>query len=334
MGELETNILDKLEQSEKPLLYCRYVDDIFVLLKKHDDLLSLQNKFETNSVLHFTNELEKRHCLPFLDVSVERKNNSLSTAVFIKSTNSGDCINFQGLAPDKYKIGVIKTMLHRAYKICSTWALFHAEVRRLKQLFTNNNFPASLIDDTIKQFLDKRVRTTPATNQTEEKKTVLYYRYQMSPQYKQEEKNLRKILHNHVSAPATNFELHIFYKNKKLSQLLIKNNIHPNTTNSHVVYRYTCNKEECQPLQFYIGYTTTALKQRMTCHTQQGSIKDHHLTTHNHRVRTAEIMQSTEVIFRSQEKHELIVAEALLIKENSPPINSQREGETRVLQIF
>ena len=48
-------------------------------------------------------------------------------------------------------------MLNRAYTIGSNWDAFHAEVERLKQMFTNNNFPIKLIDETIKQFLDKKM---------------------------------------------------------------------------------------------------------------------------------------------------------------------------------
>ena len=156
----------------------------------------------------------------------------------------------------------------------------------------------------------------------------------MSSQYKQVERNIRKIVNNQLSSPSSNIRLHVYYKNKKLSQLMIRNNIHPNTTNSHVVYKYTCNHEECQPLQYYIGYTTTALKQRLTCHTQQGSIREHHLSHHGNRIRTADLMEHIEILHRSQEKQELIIAEAILIKQNSPKMNNQREGETRVLKIF
>ena len=333
MGEIETKILNELDEEEKPLLYCRYVDDVFVMVKSYASLINLKSKFESESVLSFTFEFEKQRHIPFLDVNVRRRNSSLETSVFVKQTNAGDCINFQGLAPEKYKVGVMKTMLHRAYKISSSWPIFHSEVRRLRQLFTNNNFPASLVDKEIQQFLSRKFE--PNINMDQPNNEVFfYYRNQMSSQYKQEERNIRKIVNNHISSPSSNIRLHVYYKNKKLSQLMIRNNIHPNTTNSHVVYKYTCNHEECQPLQYYIGYTTTALKQRLTCHTQQGSIREHHLSHHGNRIRTADLMEHIEILHRSQEKQELIIAEAILIKQNSPKMNNQREGETRVLKIF
>ena len=57
-------------------------------------------------------------------------------------------------------------------------------------MFTNYNsyFPIKLIDGTIKQFLDKKMNdSNEPVNPTNN--VQLYYRSQMSQQYKQEEKN-------------------------------------------------------------------------------------------------------------------------------------------------
>ena len=98
----------------------------------------------------------------------------------------------------------------------------------------------------------------------------------MSQQYKQEEKNLRNIVNNFISPTHDrSLTIAIYYKNTKLRQLFIKNNLHQDTSNSHVVYQYTCPMDGCNPSQIYIGYTTTSLKQRMTAHTQNGVIRTH-----------------------------------------------------------
>ena len=56
------------------------------------------------------------------------------------------------------------------------------------------------------------------------------------------------------------WHLKIYYKNKKVRSLFIRNNPHV-TSENHVVYQYTCAKEWCQPNhQSYIGYTTTTVK--------------------------------------------------------------------------
>ena len=225
-------------------------------------------------------------------------------------------------------------MLNRAYTISSNWDAFHAEVERLKQMFTNNNFPIKLIDETIKQFLDKKVNgSNEPVNPTNN--IQLYYRNQMSQQYKQEEKNLRNIVNNFISpSHDRSLTIAIYYKNTKLRQLFIKNNLHQDTSNSHVVYQYTCPMDGCNPSQIYIGYTTTSLKQRMTAHTQNGGIRTHQQTVHQRKIKTAEILEHTKVLYRNQDKIELQIMEALLIKQHNPPLNNQQSGDTRILHIF
>ena len=60
MCHLENKVLEA-QPDLKPTIYCRYVDDIFVL-----------DKIIKNSVLNFTYELEKSKKLNFLDVTVTK----------------------------------------------------------------------------------------------------------------------------------------------------------------------------------------------------------------------------------------------------------------------
>ena len=143
-----------MQPQHKPLIYCRFVDDIFLLVKNIGILEQLKTQYESNSVLNFTYEIDCKKKLPFLDVIVQKPENKLNTSVFTKSTNSGDCLNYNSLAPEKYKLGVIKTMLNRAYKISSTYAALHTELDKLRQLFTNNNFPMQVIETEINRFLN------------------------------------------------------------------------------------------------------------------------------------------------------------------------------------
>ena len=335
MAHLENQVLSQFNDNEKPSIYCRYIDDIFLLVNNVSILENIRTKFSENSVLNFTFEIETLKSISFLDVDTCRSNGSFQTKVHVKSTNTGDCLNFNSITTDTYKTGVIKTMLHRAFKISSSWTTFHEEVNRLKQLFTNNNYPLKLIENQINKFINNKLSNNFPTDDNNSC-INLYYRNQMSSNYKQEEINLKKIVNNHVSSVNINttIKLSIYYKNPKLSQLFIKNNLYKDNIESNVVYKYTCNQEGCQPHQFYIGYTTTSLKQRITAHTQQGSIREHNLTTHNSKTVTAEVLNNVQVIHRSNSKQELQIAESLHIKQQKPPLNNQREGETRILQIF
>ena len=96
----------------------------------------------------------------------------------------------------------------------------------------------------------------------------------------------------------------------------------------------TCPETECPHSQFYIGYTTTTLKQQMTTHAQNGSIMAHARNAHKLKIKTQQILENVKVIYKSPYKMELVLAEVLLIREHSPFPNNQKEGETRILKLF
>ena len=62
----------KEDPSLKPPLYCRYMDDIFLVIDKYDQLITLKNAFEKNSVLKFTYEVECQKKMSFLDTLITR----------------------------------------------------------------------------------------------------------------------------------------------------------------------------------------------------------------------------------------------------------------------
>ena len=334
MGELETTVLPTL--TKPPLVYARYVDDIFLLISNVNTLEEIKDKFETASVLRFTYEIETRKSLSFLDVKVQRESDDkLSTSVHIKATSSGECLNFCSLSPERYKLGAIKTFLHRAYDVSSSWTSLHLEIERIKQLLTNNNYPMKVIDDTIRKFLDKKQAPQPENN-TVTNDVTFYFKNQMSSQYKTEETMLRKIIQDNVlpTNPESRIQLIIYYRSHKLAQLVIKKNPHKATSPYNIVYQYTCDVVGCQPAKFYIGYTENTLVERMRTHAQNGSIASHHNSTHSRKPTTQELVNNSKVLKSSPKRQELLIAEALFIKSLNPSINAQREGNARILSVF
>ena len=221
MCNLENKVFES-NPSLKPALYTRYVDDIFVAMEDAGSLELLKKKFELNSVLKFTYENEKCEKLEFLDCTVTRMNEKFHTGVYVKDTNNGDCINFRSACPERYKIGVIKTLLHRGYHISTDWTTFHSEIERIKQLLTNNNFPMELVDKTISQFLNSIME--PKSRNESEDNINFYFENQMTSNYKTEEEKLRKIVDKHIScvSPSSKVNLLIYYKTKKTKNLFIK----------------------------------------------------------------------------------------------------------------
>ena len=331
---VENTVLPTL--THPPMIYTRYVDDIFLVIKDIRTLTEIKEKFEALSVLKFTHEIEQNK-IAFLDVKITRKSEKLETAVHTKETDSGECLNYNSICPEKYKIAVIRTFLHRAYKNSSTWILLHTEINRIKQVLSNNNFPLALIENEIERFLNKKQLPDdyimPQDNNIE-----LYFKNQMSSLYKQEENNLCNIIKENVKPvdDQKKITLRVFYRGKKLRSLILRNNPHKieGSKRSHVVYKYKCSRQECQPSNVYVGYTECSLEDRFRNHSQNGSILAHNLDKHQHKITASEMLENTEILCSYPTKQELVIAEALLIKEITPALNGQREGETRILNIF
>ena len=75
---------------------------------------------------------EVNHKLPFLDVLLDNSNPpSLVTSVFRKSTYTGLLANFFSFTPFPYKLGLIRTLVDRTFKINNTWIAFTTTSRNL-----------------------------------------------------------------------------------------------------------------------------------------------------------------------------------------------------------
>ena len=164
----------------------------------------------------------------------------------------------------------------------------------------------------------------------------------MCSNYKTEEKQLKNIVYKFVKPISDDHQLDLclYYKNRKLKNLFIrnKNKTENSSSRDHVVYMYTCNKDGCNSSvdpQQYIGYTTCTLEERFRTHTQIGSIKNHLSTIHNiKRIPKKELLDTTKVLRGCQSKRKLIITEALVIKELKPSLNSQEEGCEKIIKIF
>ena len=83
--------------------------------------------------MSFTHEVENGNKLPFLDILVTREN-SFTTNMYRKPTFSGLYTNFHSFLPEKYKSGLIMTLLFRIFTICSDWSKIHEEIINLRKI--------------------------------------------------------------------------------------------------------------------------------------------------------------------------------------------------------
>ena len=134
-----------------------YVDDTFVLFKDPSHAPLFHNYINSKHPnIRFTIDRECQNHLPFLDCNVNRKNNCFDISVYRKNTFSGLGLSFFSFCSFNFKVNSIKTLLARAYSICSTYQNFHEELVFLRIFFKNNGYPINLFENCINKFLDRK----------------------------------------------------------------------------------------------------------------------------------------------------------------------------------
>ena len=117
MVELETRIIPTLENMV--LNWKRFVDDTIGYVKNGstDIILSKLNSFHPK--IQFTYEIKEENKLSFLDVLLIRNGNFIETKVYQKLAKNGICLNWNSFAPSTWKRSTLRTLIKRAYIICS-----------------------------------------------------------------------------------------------------------------------------------------------------------------------------------------------------------------------
>ena len=251
--------LQNCPSSFKPLFYKRYVDDTFLCFKQSDHIDSfLQYLNSQHPNINFTAERAIDNSLPFLDLAVSWENNSFTTNVYRKPTFTGLGTNFNSYIYSKFKINAIKTLIHRAFHLSSTYAGFHSEIEYLKQFFNKNGYPNYLIDRHISLFLNKifEPKIKPVTVP---KKSM----YVSLPFYGSNSETIYNSLFKQLSAcyPHINFTTILKTHMTIGKYFQFKDRLPPELCSS-VIYKYTCRS--CNAL--YIGSTGRRSVERFSEH--------------------------------------------------------------------
>ena len=108
------------ENTVKPGVYFRYMDDSFVICGSEMDCDHFQDKLKLlHSALKFTIEKEQNNSLHFLDVLVEKEGIGFLTSIYRKPKFTRQYIRWNSFIPKTRTISLITTLVHRALMICS-----------------------------------------------------------------------------------------------------------------------------------------------------------------------------------------------------------------------
>ena len=106
------------------------------------------NKVHKN--IQFTVEEEKHGVLPFLDILIKRTEDmTFTTTTYRKPTNTGLLTNFTSFTNFVYKIGLVRTLTDRAFKINSSKELLDNDLGKISETLQKNMFPRKVIEQVI-----------------------------------------------------------------------------------------------------------------------------------------------------------------------------------------
>ena len=133
MYSLEEKLHDKDAMLE---FYKRFVDNSCSLMPSTDaatDFLVTLN--ELHPSIRFTMEIAVDGKLPFLEMLLRKSGTVLTTEVYRKPTDSGLLLHFRCHVDNRYKDGLVRTMIDCAAKLSSTKQAFVKECDELRSTF-------------------------------------------------------------------------------------------------------------------------------------------------------------------------------------------------------
>jgi len=132
----------------QPLLYLRYIDDIFMLWQHGLDELCVFTEYLNTRVntIKFTKEYSPTE-VSFLDVMVKIIDGKLETDLYSKPTDSHDYLLYSSAHPQRCKDSIPYSQFLRIRRLCSRIMDFETHVFLLSEHFLRRQYPEDLILD-------------------------------------------------------------------------------------------------------------------------------------------------------------------------------------------
>ena len=154
----------------KPAIYKRYVDDCFLLFNDVDDSeLFLEYMKNMHANKKFTVETDKDNHTPFLDVLIARTEDGLiKTTLYRNPTFTGLYMRYDSFVPQNFKGSLVRGLINRAWRICSSDEFFQKEVGFIKDLLQCNCYPHNFIRKQLTRFLHNKQSEPKTESQLQE----------------------------------------------------------------------------------------------------------------------------------------------------------------------
>ena len=317
MGHHEKLWLDNFQGSEI-LFYRRYVDDTFCLFhSEHDAILFFDYINSRHPNIRFTMEKEVQHKLPFLDVLIDNNDpNSFLTRVYRKKTFTGLLTNYFSFTSYSYKVGLIRTLVDRAYKINNTWLGLHEDITKLMEILKKNLFPAHLIERVENRYITG-TQSNHCPRDSLPTSPTFYFKLPYIGHFSVvTQKKIRLFIKRYCN----DLDIKLVFSSFKIGNMFSVKDPVPVGLRSRVVYKFAC--AGCNAC--YVGETTRHFSTRVREHlvSDRASHIFKHLQNSEH-CRTLCSQDCFHILDHTSTSFQLKIKEAFHIHREKPSLNQQ-----------
>ena len=229
------------------------------------------------------------------------------TRVYRKKIFTGLLNNYFSFTPFSYKLGLIRTLVDRTYKINNTWVGFHEDIKKLLLILRKNLFPSHIVERVIRQYITKTqtLSNTPASPPSNP--THFFKLPYVAPFSIVAQNRLRKLLKRYCN----NLDVKLAFSSFKIGSMFSVKDPVPVELRSNVVYKFTC--ASCNSC--YVGETSRHLSTRIREHLNRDRTSHifKHLQQCRKACRNSCSAEYFEVIDRATTKFHVKIKEALHI---------------------
>ena len=259
MGFVEKDLLAKC--AKKPLVWFRYIDDIFFVWthgkESLNEFLTFCNNNQHGIIFEVTPDSVSTTSIPFLDIRVILNNGKLETDLYVKPTDKFQYLNFTSSHPYHQKASLPYGLALRIKRICSNQGDFKRHCEKLIIHLRKRGFKLGLIKEGIRkasQMKREDLLTPKEKSPTDERMIFSTTFNPMVPDLREKIHNLHHILHSTEKCKKLypHPPLIAYRRNRSLNDLLVSRRLPPDTeihppssTNSTTIDKSSEVCEEC-----------------------------------------------------------------------------------------
>ena len=204
-------------------------------------------------------EKEVDHKFAFLDVLVHNNPIDLQTSLFHKKMFTGLLTNYFSFTAFSYKIGLVRTLVDRVYKINNSWLGFHDDMKNLTLILRKNLFSVDIIEKVVNQYVSGAQVRPSDGSRVQQPISSYYFKLPYVGSFTAE---AQKRLHKLVKCYCTNIEIKLVFSSFKVSSMFSVKVAVPFDLCLRVVYKFSC--AGCNAC--YISETSRHLSTRICEH--------------------------------------------------------------------